>query len=120
MTVQANNDILRINQCSMTLKLCQIASGYMKPNRQSTKISNYDNQAGRCRLAVDALSPLSDLQKNFLFSVLSDLSVFMTTIPIYYSQVSFLTQPSLVMVVLTAHTNRLKKDYVKILLYLNS
>ena len=39
----------------------------------------------------------------------------MTDRPIYYSQVSFLAQLSLVVVVLTAYTNRLKKNYAKIL-----
>jgi len=47
-------------------------------------------------------------KKNFLFSALSDLSLLMTTRPIYYSQVSFLTRPSLVVIVLTAYTKRLK------------
>jgi hypothetical protein len=48
-------------------------------------------------------------KKNFLFSVLSDLSVLMTPRPIYFSQVSFLIQPFFVMIVLPAYTNRLKK-----------
>jgi hypothetical protein len=67
------------------------------------------SERGRDRLCWGSLI----FKKNFLFSVLSDLSVLMTTRPIYYSQVSFLTQPALVVVVLTAYTNRLEKNLCK-------
>jgi len=42
----------------------------------------------------------------FLIAVLSDLSVLMTTWTIHHQQGSCLPQPSLVVVVLTAHTSR--------------
>jgi hypothetical protein len=48
-------------------------------------------------------------KKNFLISVLSDLSVLVTTRPIHHLQVSCLPRPALLVVVLLAHTNRLLK-----------
>jgi hypothetical protein len=51
------------------------------------------------------LPGVADFLKFFLISVLLDLSVLVTTLPIHHLQVSCFPRPAFVVVVLLAHTN---------------